>query len=75
MSSECHLNANQMATECASNPYETIANDIRMLAFVLADCDELHQGGHMDTGTYGAIVSLAVYRLEQIESECRLNGF
>ncbi len=62
MQSECPLNANQTVSECA-------LNDIRMVAYVLADCDELHKAGHMDPGTFGAIVALAVCRLEQLVTE------
>ena len=63
MQSECQLNADQTISECR-------LNDIRMVAYVLADCDELHKAGHMDPGTFGAIVALAVCRLEQLASEC-----
>lgn len=56
------LNADQLSREC-------IHNDIRMVAYVLADCDGLQRAGHMDAGTFGAIVALAVCRLEQIVTE------
>lgn len=63
MQSEYQLNADQMPSEC-------LRNDIRMVAYVLADCDELHRAGHMDAGTFGAVVALAVCRLEQLVTEC-----
>lgn len=62
MSTECPPNADQTISECR-------LDDIRMVAYVLSDCDELHRAGHMDAGTFGAIVALAVCRLEQIVTE------
>lgn len=64
---ESALNADQMPSEC-------LLDTIRMLAYVLGDCDELHKQGHMDPSTFGAIVSLAVSRLEQMTTECTLNA-
>jgi hypothetical protein len=59
MQTECLTNVDQMDTEY-------LLNDIRMLVYLLGDCDELHRAGHMDPGTFGAIVSLAAWRLESI---------
>ena len=70
--------AEMRPTECVVNaeriPNESWVNDIRMVAYVLADCDELHKAGHMDPGTFGAIVALAVCRLDRLTTECQLNA-
>lgn len=74
MDAECVTNAEERSFAPDQMSHECRLNHIRMVAYVLADCDELHRAGHMDPGTFGAIVALAVCRLEQIVTEYPLNA-
>lgn len=67
MDYECPTNVDQMNCEC-------LRNDIQMLANVLLDIDAIHQEGHMEPQTLGAIISLVAWRMQQVVTECRPNA-
>lgn len=90
--SECQANADQMSDECLANVERTEVtplgqmspNDIVNLANILLDIDALHQAGHMEPVTFGAIVNLVANTmlkgtggylcLNRMQTECPLNA-
>lgn len=67
-----------MSCECQANVYQIDRDSIVILAHILEDIDALHQSGHMEGATLGAIVSLVAWRMrvmgDQIDTECQLNA-
>ena len=66
---ELELNANRMSP-----------NDLMSLAHILLDIDAIHQAGHMDPATFGAIVNLVARTMlkeggwYQCFTKCPLNA-
>ena len=67
MTTECALNADQISHECWRN-------DIRMLANLLMDIDQINRSGHMDPAVFGTIVSLVATHMDRIATECLVNA-
>jgi len=71
MPSECALNEYQISHECQSHSWQ---NEIRMLANILMDIDQIHSNGHMDSSVFGAIVSLVATHMDRIAQEATSNA-
>jgi hypothetical protein len=71
MTTECALNADQISNECQDLSWQT---EIRMLANLLMDIDQINRSGHMDPAVFGTIVSLVATHMDRIATECLVNA-